>query len=317
MWQFTDAKESVSDQFQEDKEKLFAEIEEKKKEIIDIVDSYHDTDTSSDVKDMITNGFQIYVNGRVVNMEVTDVKELPADRLKADIKTEFQAKLGQIKESINEKLYSLSESYESLREKLDDEIEKAKVDSQKVVMPDITYDHARKGLSVVKGQGSDELVWLCRGYYIVRTVDGYPISKELSESTMQQVMVQIETRGNKVTNVKVKKLNNLAGFNHYHATDGGSTDCWGDWSYHIEWEVPDDILKLGKQALKILEDINTDSPGNSDPAGFPSLDKLISSKNDLMNRNRRNELDINETSDSIGDSDSSDSSGRNYIWTLS
>lgn len=315
MWDFGDSKESVAgDKFHEDKNALFSMIEEKKKEIVSIIDDYTDADINSDLKEIISNGFQIYVNGKVVNMEVTDVQELPSDKLKNDVKEQFQKKLVEIKEAINEKLYSLSESYESLREKLDDEIEKAKVDSQKITMPDVTYEHAKDGLSVVKGDGSDSLVWLYRGYYIVRTVDGLPIEKSVAEQTMQNVVVKIDTRGNKVTNIKVKKLAKLRDFNHYHATDDGHSDCWGDWEYHQTWQSPEDISRIAKHALEILQDVNTDSPGNSNPRGMPSLDALMASRRRRNNSHR----EVDESEDepvSLFDELTQSRNDRNYVWT--
>lgn len=278
MWSFgndQEHQEQTEDKYKEDKEKLFKEIDEKRQEIFDLVDQYSDSDVSGDLKELISKGFQIYVGGRVVNFEVTDVEELPADRLKEDVKQQFRQKLEQIKESINEKLYSLSESYESIREKLDDELQKAKDTNNVVPMPDVYERHAAKGLSVVRGNSNDELIWLYNGYYYVKTVDNKPISDELRKSTIKPVTVRICTRGSRVTSVKLKRFNTLNNFKHYHSMDGGSTDCWGDWDYSIKWTSPEDIIELGKDALSILTDVNSDSPGTTEPSGLPKLDVLI------------------------------------------
>ncbi|MFW6046879.1 MAG: hypothetical protein ACOCP4_03725, partial [Candidatus Woesearchaeota archaeon] len=173
MWDFGEEKSesSYSEKYAEERDALFQDIEEKKKEIFDIIDSYGGSDVSGSIKDLISEGIQMYVGGHVVNFEISDVKELPSDKLKEDVKNQFQEKLNQIKEAINDKLYSLSESYESLKEKLDDEIEKCKSENVKVEMPEIDYEHAKQGLSVVKGSSPYELIWLYRGKYMVNTVD--------------------------------------------------------------------------------------------------------------------------------------------------
>lgn len=279
MWDIANYKDQNQSQsedlYKEDREKLFKEIDEKREEIISLVDQYTDSDVSGDLKKLISNGFQVYVGGKVVNFEISSVEELPMDRLKEDVKQQFREKLEQIKESINEKLYSLSESYESLREKLDDEIRKSKETNDVVPMPDLHTSHAEQGLSVVKGANQDEIVWLYNGYYFVRTVDNYPISEKMRKKTLRPVTVKIVTNGDTVSSVKVKKFDNLNNFKHYHSMEGGSTDCWGDWHYHVNWESPEDIIEVGIHALEILTDVNTESPGSPEPHGLPKLDDLI------------------------------------------
>lgn len=318
MWNINnEAQVQSEDPYKEDKEKLFKEIDEKREEIFNLVDQYTDSDVSGDLKELISKGFQVYVGGRIVNFEISSVEELPADRLKEDIKQQFREKLEQIKQSINEKLYSLSESYESLREKLDDELQKAQETSNFVPMPEVNESHARRGLSVVRGSSSNELVWLYSGYYCVRTVDGYPISDDMRKKTLKPVTVKIVTKDNKVTSVKLKKFNKLNNFRHYHSMDS-DTDCWGDWDYHIKWEYPEDIINVGEDALTILNDVNTDSPGSTQPPGLPNLDELISnSRNEQSQRNREHQNESENPADFLQELDADVDQRNNYVWTTS
>ena len=302
----------TEEKYKKDKEALFTEIEQKRKEIFELIDGYTDADTSGDMKDLITKGMQMYVNGYVVNFDITSVEELPADKLKEDVKKQFQEKLGQIKEAINEKLYSLSESYESLREKLDDELEKAKTENSKHIMPDIEYEHAKKGLSVVKGSSSDELIWLQRGYYQVKTIDGEPIEPVLSEQSRRPVNVEVFTRGQDVVSVKIRNFKSLTGVRHYHSTDGGSTDCWGDWNYHQRWSDPYDIIDIANHALNILRDVNTSSPGESNPPYLPTIDALIKSKN-KMRKYKNGDI---KQSDSSAEPDTERDTSGNFVWSV-
>jgi len=312
MWSFDDKvvnDVNDDDKYKEEKNRLFQQVEEKKKEIFDLIDSYSDSDTSTDIKDLVSKGIKMYVGGHVVNFEISDIEELPADKLKEDVKVQFQEKLVKIKESIESKLDSLSESYESLREKLDDEIEKAKVDNSKVEMPEIKRDHAVRGLSVVMGNVPEEFIWLYRGQYMVNTIDGKYVEIEMTRKTSIPMIVEIKTHGKDVVNVKLKKPRGLSFFRHYHSTDSGTTDCWGDWDYHLKWETADDIIDIGRHALNILKDVNTDSPGESSPPGLPTIDQLIESKNKRQNGNNdESENDDNEAED--------DSPAGNYVWTI-
>lgn len=311
MWCFVENENQQEDPYKDDKEKLFKEIDEKRQEIFDIVDQYSDSDVSGDLKELVSNGFQLYVGGRVVNFKVSDVEELPADRLKEDIKQQFRKKLEEIKSSINDKLYSLSESYESIREKLDDELQKAKDTNNVVPMPSIDESYARKGLSVVKGNSNDGLIWLYNGYYYVKSVDGYELSNSLRKKTIKPVTVKITTSGNKVTNIKLKKFSTFANFKHYHSTGGGETDCWGDWDFYITWETPLDIYRLGKTALSILNDVNTDSPGDESPTGLPRLDTLI---RDSRRNVENSEEQVNSDDNTEGEIDNQNTS---LVWSIS
>lgn len=309
MWEFGNQKSNVTDdKYKKERDDLFAQMEEKKNEIFALVDSYGDTDTTGNIKDLISDGIQIYVGGHVVKFEISDVEELPADKLKQDIKQQFQKKLEEIKNSINDKLYSLSESYESLREKLEDEIEKYKSENVKVEMPEITYDHAKRGLSVVKGNNQNELIWLFRGKYMVNTVDSQHIEHELIKRTVKDVIVEIRTHDRNVVKVKLKKLHQLDDFIHYHSTDEGASDCWGDWKYHQKWDTPDDIIDIGVRALNILKDVNTDSPGDEDPPGLPSISQLLAS----MTKRQMSDDESEDNNDEV----SENNEGSSNLWTV-
>lgn len=251
-----------------------AELKEEMDEVIDNVDT-----GSVSLDEIQAEGMTIRIGGRVVKLEITEEVTLPEDELRAEMAEKFTAKLQSIKSVLNEKMSEMSYMVEQNRQ---DAEEKERALQRRLaeanLMPDITYDQAKRGLSVVKGgqgRSSDEadvLTWLYQGVYWPKYVDGNPIDPKYSKRMISPVTIAITTVGKRVTEVTVRQTIGLGKFNHYHRMGAG--DCWGEWSYANSWETPADILSIGQRALAVLENVNSASPGDQSPAGLPRLSTL-------------------------------------------
>jgi hypothetical protein len=145
-------------------------------------------------------------------------------------------------------------------------------------MPNITYDQAKAGLSVVKGHkdyrgDADVMTWLYQGVYWPKFVDSKPIDPKYAKRLISPVTLEIVTVKDRVRSVTVRKTIGLAKFRHYHAM-GGDNDCWGQWSIPTRWAEPTDILGIAQHAMGVLENVNTRSPGDQSPSGLPRLSTL-------------------------------------------
>jgi hypothetical protein len=149
------------------------------------------------------------------------------------------------------------------------------------MMPDITYDHAKKGLMVVKNAGvHDELLWLFRGKYMVkffkksRVKKPKAIEKTLRRRLVKDIILRIRTKGSQIVEVTTHNPDaNMSAFWHYHKMDSES-DCWGQWNKPSNWSTPDDIIYCAKDALAVLETINEGSVAKDNPRGLPRLETV-------------------------------------------
>jgi hypothetical protein len=246
------------------------DIEKIKKDILKTI-----TISSKVDEDIITNGFKVIVGDKVLTYDVVSVENNFVEKeIEENIKKKYQEKLFLIKEAIEQKLESVTVITDTLKQKYTDEIEKLKIENNKTYMPDITYDHAKKGLSVVAGLDND-LIWLYNAVYQIKTIDNKEITKELSDFTITPIIVMIRTNDASVIEIETKNFNNLSDFEHYHKTGGGMEDCWGDWDWQdIKYNSIDDIIKIGKKAIEILSNINSGSIGDRNPVRLPGYDIL-------------------------------------------
>lgn len=310
MWEFVERDVNPEvEKYNEPISEFQAEAEKTKEDLFNILDGFESSDEKKDLEQIFKNGFSLRVGDREVNFNISDVKSLPVDDLKEEVKQEYRGKLQKIKEVIDQKFSTLSESYESIKEKLEDEYNRVKSENDKFVMPDVNYEHGKKGLSVIRGDEPDSLIWLQRGIYKVTHYGDYRIEKEMVERTATPAVMEITTKGNTVTKVKIKKWANLRNMHHYHSIDGGAVDCWGDWNYNVEWENATDIMDIGKHAFKILMSINPDSIGNHAPVGLPTTDEIklacIDKNGDVVGDEQ---LDVENRL--------SGENERNSVWTL-
>jgi hypothetical protein len=243
-----------------------AAAEKKQKDVIASVEKTMSTLTLDDIQ---SQGLTLRIGGKVVKFEMTGETSLPEDEIRKEYAQKLTEKLKSIKDSLNEKMSEMAymadearRDFEKKERALNDKLKMAKP------MPDITFEHAKSGLSVVKGTNMGELFWMYQGIYWPKFVDNRPISPTYIKKMITPITLTIATKDNKVTSVTVRKTIGLGKFDHYHNT--GSGDCWGSWSFEKSWSTPNDILGICKDAMAVLENINGNSLANRTPAGLPT-----------------------------------------------
>lgn len=229
--------------------------------------------TELSIDDVKSEGMTVRIGGRVVKLEITEETTLPEDDIRAEYSEKLTRKLQTIKEKVNEKLSEMSYmveqnrmDYEEKERELNDRL------SSSNIMPNITYEEAKQGLSVVS-DGNGKMVWLYQGVYWPKFVDGRPIDPKYSKRMISPVTIVIKTEDDRVNSVTVRKPIGLGKFSHYHGMSARS-DCWGEWNIPSHWKEPSDILSIARESLVVLENVNSHSPGTSSPTGLPRLSTL-------------------------------------------
>jgi len=228
---------------------------------------------SVDIDKIQSDGLSIRVGDKVLKLNVVSQTEIPEV---FEIKEEFRQKLNEqqrlIKQKINDKINEITEYHHSMRmEYRRKEKELKDILARSCPMPDITYNHAQQGLSVVKGDGADRLIWLVQGVYWPKTIDQKQIDPKFSKKMISNVVFMIETSKEIVTSVSTRKPIGLDYFSHYHQS---RPDCWGKWKSQSSWKTPNDIIKIAREAEAVLENINTGSIADQNPRGLPRKSTL-------------------------------------------
>jgi hypothetical protein len=196
------------------------------------------------------------------------------NKIREEFREKLSKKLETIKRKINTKLNQMSDfvttiknDYETKEKDLKQQLRNA------ITMPNVTMEHAKKGLSVVRGGSRDSLVWLVQGVYWPKYVNHQAIEPEYSTKLITPIIILIKTSGNRITEVSVRKPIGLERFRHYHSFNRG--ECWGKWKYSERtWNNSDDIIAIAQEAQIVLENINANSPGDETPQGLPRLATL-------------------------------------------
>ncbi len=215
------------------------------------------------------------IGGKIVRFEVAEEQKIPEEEVEEEIKQKYQEKLEKIRDTLNEKVSEIYSTWESYKEELEEKEKqlKERLESSNV-MPEITFKHAKEGLSVVKGQGNQVYHWLYRTVYWPKYLNRVPLNPSFTKKLITPVIIMITTEKEYISNITVRKINNLDKFQHYHSV-GDSSDCWGEtWKWNRQWNTPDDIIKLGKEATSILEEINEYSLGRSNPVNLPRFNTV-------------------------------------------
>ena len=261
------------------------EINDRKKELIDTLESIT-------LEEMETSGLSLNLGGKTFRFK--DFEVIEDENLEDKIRTEFRAKLNsqqqRIREKINTKINQLLTIHQQKQNEFDrkERSLQAKYNNA-AMMPDVTYDHAKKGLMVIKGSDSnhDELHWLLRGRYQVkflkksRAKKAKAIKRDLRSRMIKDIIVKVKTKGSSILGVTTHSPNStMSAFPHYHQMT--SSDCWGSWKHPKSWSSPDDIIKCAKDALAVLETINEGSVAKDNPDGLPRIETV---KNGLTDMN--------------------------------
>ena len=246
----------------------------------DIVTGMDTTIGGFNLDDVRSKGMTIRIGGKVVTLAITEETTLPEEEIREEYRKLVNERLGVIKGALNEKVSELSYMVEQAKQDFE---EKERALQQRLseanLMPDITHEHARQGLSVVKGSArhrgeGDVLTWLYQGVYWPKFYDGRPIDPKYSKRLVTPVTLEVVTRGDTVVSLILKKTIGLEKFQHYHGFEDSHADCWGDYHAPSNWTSPSDIIAMGRNAMAVLENINPMSPAQREPAGLPRLSTI-------------------------------------------
>jgi len=220
------------------------------------------------IDDIKSSGITIRSGDKLIKLEV--VMEEPVT-IETEIREEFRLrlreKLQEIKLRLNVKITEMVEMTSRIR--MEAERKEADLKNQlrlSAPMPEVNFDLAKRGLSVVKGRDRGELVWLVRAVYAPKFVNQKPIEPKYAKKLLTNIIILVRTVGQKVTEVSTRQIHGLEYFSHYHQQ---RPDCWGNYRYRKDWATPADILKIARDSEAVLENINTGSIANQSPRGLP------------------------------------------------
>ena len=250
------------------------QVQERQNEMIEILEGI----TLEGIK---ASGLSLNFAGKT--FKFSDMEVIDDADLEETIRAEFRDKLNVQQQRIRDKINTKINQLLTMHQQKQNEFERKERQLQEKfnnasMMPEITYDHAKKGLMVVKNEGNhDELMWLFRGRYQVkffkksRVKKPKLIEKSLRRRLVKDVIIRIKTKGNQILEVNVRNPDaSMSVFSHYHKMTGGN-DCWGSWSHPSTWSSPSDIINCAKDALAVLETINEGSVAKDNPAKLPRL----------------------------------------------
>lgn len=250
---------------------------------------------SIDVDALKAEGLRISIGGKSFtfnDVQVVD-DESVEDRIRSEYKDKLNTQQQRIREKINAKINQLLVMHQQKQRELDRKEEQMKrkfADTAK--MPDINEHHLASGLSVVKGNSNNSLIWIYRAVYNPRFIIYYPgnsvsdrnkmkkpIPTRLVNRMKQDMLILIRTKNQNITSVVTRTLKGNEPFPHYHQQT--SNDCWGSWDHPREWNSPNDIIRIAKTAESILETINQGSLANRSPAGLPRISTIVNAVEDV------------------------------------
>ncbi len=246
------------------------------------------------ISDTKLKDITIRIGGRVLKYEQISNTEYSLDK---EIREEYNVllteKMKRIRDVINEKF---NETLQVLQMAKDEYLRKENILLDKLKksspMPDVTMNHARKGLSIIKGDRNGEIHWLVRRTYAPKTVTmvlsgsgdsskNVFIKPVFASKLVTPIFIMITTIDDKVISVSTRKIGGLELFSHYHQAN---PDCWGRWKYSTNWSTPDDIIRIADEAASVLENINMGSIAKHEPIGLPSTTVL---KRNLLDNEKK------------------------------
>jgi hypothetical protein len=237
-------------------------------EMFEIVDGVN-------VDDIQNEGFTIRSGNKLLKLQVVSEEPITVeDEVREEFRQKLRIKMQEIKNRLNSKVTEMVESTSRIKseaERKERELKRKLTMAQP--MPDVGWGHAKRGLSVIKGDNANELIWLVQGVYWPKFVDDRPIEPRYSKKLISNIIIIVKTSGKKITGVSTHKpVGNLDYFDHYHQQN---PDCWGQYKYPRDWRTPDDIIAIARDAEAVLETVNTHSIAHSSPRGLPRKATLL------------------------------------------
>jgi hypothetical protein len=241
-------------------------FQEKQEQILGIVDDLKVDDATSN------KNYLLKIGNKVYNLVASEIQDINEDLIRKEMEESLEVKRNIIKEQIREQMNEVSLMVSSIKAEYDrkEKLLKERM-ATAVPMPDVRWEHARRGLSVVRGNGMGELIWLVKRTYNPKYLDFKPIESTYVKKMMTNIYIRILTRDDCVTLVSTHSMGTLDFFDHYHQR---SPDCWGNWTIPSKWNTPDDIISIADAASAVLENINGMSLARRNPRHLPRIDTL-------------------------------------------
>jgi len=222
-----------------------------------------------------SEGISLRAGNKVLKLEVSLDQDLTIeDEIRNELKLKLRDRIKIIREKVNEKITEMSNFVSTIKTEYDRKEKDLKDQLKRATpMPNITIEHARSGLSVVRGNNRNSLDWLVQGIYWPKYIDRRPLDKKFSKKLLSNVIFLITTNENKIVSLTTRQPIGLDYFQHYHQQ--GSGDCWGSWTPTRDWKTPNDIIRCAREAEAVLENINTGSIATRNPRGMPRKDTVM------------------------------------------
>jgi hypothetical protein len=223
-----------------------------------------------------SNGVSLRLGNKVIRFNYLEEELIT---LKDEVVNDYHSLYNKKINELNAELEKQSTEYKFMYDKKMQEIVNLKHELSNTLkssnlMPEVTYDHFLRGLTICKnhdGYNHPNIVWFYRGNYHVKYLNRERIDPAYSIKKLNKpVMIEIVTSGYTILSVKVLNMDGSK-FVHYHSFSHGS-DCWGSWQYNeLEAKSPDDIILIAEKSLDLLSVINELSIANRTPRGLPRL----------------------------------------------
>lgn len=224
------------------------------------------------IDDLKTSSISLRVGGQIFNLVPSAESTLPENQIREELEAGLAEKRDAIKKSIKNKMDIVTSMLTSIQNEYDrKEHLLRQTMSKSSPMPEVTWQHALRGLSVVKGDQLGSVVWLVKRVYSPKFMDHKSIEPLYVKKLMTNIIVKILTRDEKVLSVSTHYTHTLEYFEHYHQSH---PDCWGNWTRPATWSSADDILQIADDAIAVMENINTMSIARRNPALLPKLETL-------------------------------------------
>jgi hypothetical protein len=194
------------------------------------------------------------------------------DQIRKEFQEKITVKLSRIGETIKGKMSEVSSMVSAFKEEFERKEHMMKETlARSAPMPEVMWEHAQKGLSIVKGSSRGEILWFVKRLYSPKLIDRDVIEPLYIKKLTTNIYILIKTIDKQVSGVSTRYINSLDFFEHYHQA---KPDCWGQWRYPTKWDTPDDIIKIADDAIGVLGAINTMSIANRSPRLMPKLETL-------------------------------------------
>jgi len=259
-----------------------------------------------DIDKIKTDGMSMRIGNKLVIFKSIEDNPISVeDEIRNELREKINSQQKLIRDKINAKISEMVEYFNQVkREYLRKENDLKRTLRNSTAMPNVEFNHAQRGLSVLKGSNG-EIIWLVQGVYWPKTIDGKPIEKKFSKKMISPIVFLIKTNDNKVHDVSTRQPIGLDYFDHYHQS---RPDCWGQWKHSKDFKTPDDIIKIARDGEAVLENINTSSIATGSPRGLPRkstiLKHIVKNKEEdvlgsLNQQIRRSGISVDTGSDSL------------------